>query len=82
MCSFNLYRDYSNSFTLSKASELLLPRGNRIRVHNALKYGTKPIRYVTLHSRAVAEIALPQPFFCVNRSSVLYDYRGSANVIL
>ena len=44
MCSFNLYRDYSNSFTLSKASELLLPRGNRIRVHTALKYGkTYPI---------------------------------------
>ena len=46
----------------------------------------KTIRYVTLHFRdlrdaaslAVTEIALLQPFLCVNRSPVQYDFHGGA----
>ena len=56
----------------------------RISVHTAPKYGTKPIRYVTLHflDRTVTEIAPPQPFLSVNRRPIRYDFRGGATATL
>ena len=57
---------------------LLRGRAEWIIVHTVRKYGTKPIRYVTLHfrdrpgvaSRSVTEIAPPQLFLCVIRSLI------------
>ena len=43
----------------------------RVPVHTA-PWHTNYMRYVTLNS--VTEIAPPQPFMCVNRSSILYGF--------
>ena len=72
------------SFSLTSAT-------GQIDVHTALKYGTKPNRYVTLNFRELrcatqlrsfTEITPPQPFLCVSRSPFWYDFRGGAKYIL
>ena len=63
-----------NYFLLSGFQLSLLHATDRISEHTAPKYGTKPIRYVTLafeigaaQLRSVTEIAPPQPFLCLNK---------------
>ena len=45
-----------------------------IRYFSAWEIGAAQLRSVT-------EIAPPQPFLCVNRSTIRYDYRGGAKAI-
>jgi len=57
-------------------------------VHTSPKYNTIAVRYVTPNFRvsaaqlhSITEIAPPQSFLFVNRSPILYDFRGGAKVI-
>ena len=56
-----------------------------IGVHTEQKCGTKPIRHQTLHFeidtaqlRSITEIAPTQPFMCVSRGPIRYDFWGGA----
>ena len=74
----------------SPRSYLFTSAKGRLGIHTAPKYAKKKtIRYVTrlfrdlrgAASLAVTEIALLQPFLCVNRSPVQYDFHGGAKAI-
>ena len=56
----------------------------RTDVYTAPKYGTRPIRNVTIGTaqlRSVTEMASPQPFLCLSRIPIRYDFRGGTKVI-
>lgn len=66
-------------------SKLFISATGGIGVHTEQKYGTKPIRYLMLHFeidtaqlRSIKEIAPTQPFMCVNRRPIRYDFWGGA----
>lgn len=70
----------------SSLKNIYVRLSGQISVHNALKYGTKPIRYVTLHFRdRRCAASLPHKNCAaqstVNRRPFRYDFHGGANAI-